>query len=328
MIKKPYGQEKLTAFFENAVKNDTLGHAYIIEGDEGMGKKTLAGYFAAVSVCEKGTGCGECSQCKQTAAGTNPDIISISAEGKASVGVDKIRVLADALSLRTFHGGKRVVIMEDADLLTVQAQNALLKIIEEPPADTVFLLLCRRSSMMLRTIISRTQVLKLAPLSLEVLKRIIPSCSEFEYAYCGGNPGKLIKISSDADFKQFREDALNVLYRFFTSGEDALYETVDFFELNKDRKDDLINIMTLIIRDVMYKKMSLSKFIINRDKPEIIDGISKATTLYTVVKAIHTVLDSEGSMGKYGNYNLAVQAMLLKVWNSKAMVFKKTQEET
>ena len=77
----------------------------------------------------------------------------------------------------------------------------------------------------------------------------------------------------------------------------------------------------------MYKKMSLSKFIINRDKPEIIDGISKATTLHTVVKAIHTVLDSEGSMGKYGNYNLAVQAMLLKVWNSKTMVFKKTQEE-
>lgn len=312
MIKKPDGQEKLTDFFENAVKNDTLGHAYIIEGDEGMGKKTLASYFAAVSVCEKGNGCGVCSQCRQTLAGTNPDIINVSAEGRASVGVDKIRLLTEKLFLRTFHGGRRVVIMEDADLLTVQAQNALLKIIEEPPLGTVFLLLCRRSSMMLRTIISRTQILKLAPLSLETLKKAVPGCSDFEYSYCGGNPGKLMKINQDAEFKQFRENTLNVLYRFFTTGEDALYETVDFFELNKDRKDDLINITTLVIRDIMYKKLSLSKFIINADKPEVIDGICASNTLYSASKALEAVLASEGSIGKYGNYNLGVQAMLIR----------------
>jgi len=312
LITRPAGQDKLTCFFENAIDANTLGHAYIIEGDEGSGKKTLARYFAALSVCEKGNACGVCPQCKQTQSGANPDIITVTADGKSSIGVDKIRPLAETLSLRTTFGGRRAVIIENAELLTQQAQNALLKIIEEPPEGTVFMLLCTRSSLMLRTIISRTQVLKLAPLNKELLRQIAPGCTEFEYEYCGGNPGKLLKITENKDFRQFRDDAVDIIFRLFTGGDEALYDVADFFEKHKDSKIDLLTITAMVIRDVLYKKMSLTKFIINTDKPEIIDGICAVTTVLSAAKALEAILDSESGMGKYGNYNLAVQNMLIR----------------
>lgn len=316
MIIRPKGQEKLTAFFEKAVANDSLGHAYIIEGEEGSGKKTLAAYFAALAVCADGTACGECAQCRQTAAEVNPDITVIFSGGKASVSVDDVRSLIATVAYRAVHGGRRVFIIQDADLMTPQAQNALLKVIEEPPKGVLFLLLCSQRSKMLRTILSRTQTLKLAPVSKDILAQIAPGCGAFELAYCKGNPGKLLKICSDEEFKEFRNVAVDAVVRFFTGGEESLYDTADFFEKNKERKEDLYAIMLYMLRDVMYKKLMLTKLIINSDKAEALNAISAVVSPYSCMKSIEAVLEAERSMGKYGNYNLAVQAMLIRCKNA------------
>ncbi|MBQ6998327.1 MAG: hypothetical protein IJN62_00870 [Clostridia bacterium] len=316
MIKRPSGQEKLVTFFEKAVANDSLGHAYIIEGETGSGKKTLADYFAALAVCAKGCACGECRQCVQTKAGVNPDITVISAEGKTSISVDKVRDLISTVAYRAVHGGRRVFIIQDADLLTPQAQNALLKVIEEPPAGVVFLLLCRQKSQMLRTITSRSQVLKVSPLSKEVLKQIVPQCGEFEIAYCKGNAGKLMQICADDEFKTFRDDAVKAIAKLFTHGEDALYDTADFFEQNKERKEDLFTIILYVLRDVMCKKTMLAKYIINTDKADIINSISSVLSPVSCMRAIEAVLEAERGMGKYGNYNMAVQTMLIRCKNA------------
>lgn len=303
-------------FFEKAIANDSLGHAYIIEGEEGSGKKALAAYFAALAVCADGTACGNCRQCKQTESEVNPDITVISAEGKTSISVDTVREMISTVSYRAVHGGRRVFIIQDADLLTPQAQNALLKVIEEPPAGVLFLLLCRQRAQMLRTITSRTQTLKLAPLSKEVLNHIAPAAGEFELSYCKGNPGKLIKICADEDFKEFRDGAVAAIGRLFTGSEESLYDTADFFEQNKERKEDLFTIMLYVLRDVMCKKTMLTKFIINADKADTINAISAVMSPVSCMRAIEAVLDAERGMGKYGNYNLAVQAMLIRCRNA------------
>jgi len=316
LIKRPLGQDKLVAFLKKAVTNDSLGHAYIIEGESGAGKKTLADYFAALAVCANGTACGKCRQCAQTEAGVNPDITVVSAEGKTSVSVDTVRELISTVAYHAVHGGRRVYIIQDADLMTPQAQNALLKVIEEPPAGVVFLLLCKQKSQMLRTITSRTQVLKPAPLSKDTLKQIVPDCGEFELAYCKGNAGKLIKICADNEFKTFRNNAVETIGKLFTHGEESLYDTADFFEQNKERKEDLFAIMLYVLRDVMCKKTMLSKFIINADKADIINRISSALSPSSCMRAIEAVLEAERGMGKYGNYNLAVQTMLIRCKNA------------
>ncbi len=316
MIKRPLGRESLVSFFEKAVSSDSLGHAYIIEGEAGAGKRFIADYFAALAVCANGNACGKCRQCMQSEAGVNPDITVISAEEKSSISIDAVRDLITTVNYRSVHGGRRVYIIQDADLLTIQAQNALLKVIEEPPAGVVFLLLCRHKSQMLRTITSRAQVLKAIPLSKEVLKQIVPASSEFELAYCKGNPGKLMEICADDEFRTFRDTAIDLIGKMFTESDKALYDTADFFEKNKERKDDLFTIMLYVLRDVMFKKTMLSPLIINSDKADIINRISSVLSPFACMRAVESVLEAERGMGKYGNYTMAVQSMLIRCKNA------------
>ena len=315
MIIEPLGQEKLVTFFKNALANSSLAPAYIIEGDSGSGKKTIARYFAAMTVCQSKVACGDCPSCKQSEAEVNPDITVISAEGKASVGVDKIRQLISTVNYKSVHGGHRVFIIEDAHLMTTQAQNALLKVIEEPPEKVLFLLLCEKKSQMLRTIVSRTQVLKLSPLSDENLLKVVPGCSGFELSYCNGNPGKLIKICADEEFKSFRDGVADCILDLFTDS-DGLNRTADFFELHKERKSDIFTITLYLLRDVMCMKNSPRTPIINSDKRDVLDGLSRVLSRKACVKVIETILDAEKGMGKYGNFNLAVMTMLIKCRNT------------
>ena len=316
MIIKPLGQEKLVTFFKNALTNSSLGHAYIIEGDSGSGKKTIARYFAAITVCKNGNACGECAACKQSAAEVNPDVTVVSAEGKSSVGVDKIRQLISTVGYKSVHGGYRVFIIEDANLLTPQAQNALLKVIEEPPKKVLFLLLCDRKSHMLKTIVSRTQTLKLSPLSAENLAKIVPSCSDFVLSYCNGNPGRLIEICADEEFKNFRDGVADCVLRLFTDGYNGLNHTADFFEQNKERKSDIFTITLYLLRDVMCLKNSPKTTLINSDKRDVLNSLSKVLSKRACIKVIEVILDAEKGMGKYGNFNLAVMNMLIRCQNT------------
>lgn len=316
MITPPLGQDKLVGFFKKAIREDSLGHAYIIEGDTGIGKKTLAGYFAAMAVCAEGTACGNCKQCKQTIAEVNPDISVLTVGEKSSIGVDAVREFISTVAYRSIHGGRRVYIIHDADLLTVQAQNALLKVIEEPPKGVLFILLCKQKAQLLRTITSRSQILKLSPLPKEILSKIVPESREFELSYCKGNPGTLIRICADEEFKEFRSSAIDVIAKVFTGSDEALYDAVDFFESNKERKDDLFSITLYVLRDVMYKKNGLAKFIVNSDMVDVINAVSAVLTPVSCMRAIETVLDAERGMGKYGNFTLAVQAMFIRCRNA------------
>ena len=317
MIKKPYGQKRLIGFFEKALSEGSLNHAYIIEGDTGSGKKTIARYFAALSLCKNENACGKCPQCAQTEAGVNPDITVIGPGDKASVGVDQIRDAISTVSYRALHGGRKVYIIESADLLTVQAQNSLLKVIEEPPKDVIFFLLCNKKSQLLQTIVSRSQVLKLSPLSKEELSLISPEANDFQLTYANGNPGKLIKICEDAGFKKFRDDTADIIGRFFENKNKYLYDLADFFEQNKDLKEDVFNIFLYMLQDVMFKKINLHKKIVNSDKKDIIDKISQNTTSASCIKAIEAVLEAQQGMGKFANYNLAIENMLVQI--AKAM---------
>lgn len=313
MIKKPYGQKRLMGFFKKALSEGSLNHAYIIEGDTGSGKKTIARYFAVLSLCKSGSACGKCVQCIQAEADCNPDITVIGAENKASVGVDRIRDMIATVSYRAVHGGRKVYIIEDADLLTVQAQNSLLKVIEEPPKDVIFFLLCTKKSQLLQTIVSRSQVLKLSPLSKDELLLVNPEADDFQLTYSSGNPGKLLKICQDSGFKKFRDDAVEVIGKFFEDKNKNLYDLADFFEQNKDLKEDIFTIFLYILQDVMFKKIKLHKKIINSDKKDIIEKISENTTSASCVRAIYAVLEAQQGTGKFANFNLAIENMLVQM---------------
>lgn len=152
-----------------------FAHALLLEGPTGCGKKTLARLVAGALVCEADEKpCRVCSHCRKASQSIHPDITELTAEdGKQSISVDQIRQLRDEAYILPNEAEKKVVIVTDAHRMTVEAQNALLKILEEPPAHLLFILTCENRSLLLPTIRSRAQILTLTGVEWEEAKPLL-----------------------------------------------------------------------------------------------------------------------------------------------------------
>lgn len=158
------GNENVKKAVEGIFLSGRIPHALLIEGDEGLGRNTLAGFIASAAVC---TGddipCGLCRGCHLASVGTHPDISIVSPEdGKKNISVAKIRELRAEVFVKAHSAGHRVFIITEAEKMNEQAQNALLKVLEEPPAGVIFILIVTSRTAMLETIISRCTVLTLS----------------------------------------------------------------------------------------------------------------------------------------------------------------------
>ena len=169
------GQEEMKRQLEMSVRRNHLSHSYLLLGEKGVGKLTMARAFAKRLLCTgEGTRpCGRCHSCIQIAADTHPDVVTIQRD-KTALGVDAVREqLAQEIRIRPFSGERRIFIVPEAEKMTQQAQNAILKTIEEPPDYAMVLLLAEQEEALLPTIRSRVLRLVFRPVpETEILKRL------------------------------------------------------------------------------------------------------------------------------------------------------------
>jgi DNA polymerase-3 subunit delta' len=182
------GQPTTVKYLQNAVRTGNVAQAYILAGMPGTGKKTLASRFAQALVCTEfnalaGEPCDACIACRQAANGNHPDVVNVTHE-KTIISVNDIReqVVSD-VQIKPYYGGKKVYIIEDAELMKAPAQNALLKTLEEPPDFAVFMLLTATEDALLPTIRSRSFLLRINPLPSDTLASLMIDA-------CGGNEQK------------------------------------------------------------------------------------------------------------------------------------------
>lgn len=171
------GNNKIRQSLENVLKEHRLPHAVLIDGDEGTGKHTLADYISVSAVCSgEEIPCGECKNCRLAMANNHPDIIRISPlKSKKSISVEQIRELISDAYIKPHTSAKKVYIIDPANALTEQCQNTLLKILEEPPARAMFILIAESKAAFLETVISRCTVLPcLLPHSLKARNCCLP----------------------------------------------------------------------------------------------------------------------------------------------------------
>lgn len=162
------GNEALKKRLAASFRGGRPSHCYLICGPEGSGKKTLAAYMAQALQCEgQNVPCGQCAACRKTETGIHPDVITVDDPDKKSVSVDRIRQLQADAFIRPNEGKKKIYIIPRAHLMTEQAQNALLKLIEEPPQYAVFLLLTTVAEKLLPTVRSRSAELRMEPVPWE-----------------------------------------------------------------------------------------------------------------------------------------------------------------
>jgi DNA polymerase-3 subunit delta' len=210
------GHQHAVDLLRRSVEAGQVGHAYLFAGPEGVGRHTLALAFAQALVCQQPLGerpCGECSACRRAARGIHPDVLSISLEQQAAnesrdskntrISIETIRELRSNLSLRPLEASWRVAILEDVDLFSVVAYDALLKTLEEPPPFVVLLLIATELDSVPQTIRSRCRIVMLEPLSrADVATALIDRGVDADLAamvagVTRGRIGKAIELASD-----------------------------------------------------------------------------------------------------------------------------------
>ena len=193
------------ALAEGLISNVRRGnppHAYIFEGERGLGRYAAARLFAAALACTgQNPPCGICASCIGAKAGTNPDIITVEPEDKRkTIGVERIRVLIADAYVRPFLAKRKVYIFRDAQMITEQAQNAFLKLLEEPPEYAVFIIIAQNADLLLQTVRSRCVTIRFSPLSDEKMRDYLGKISpnnpntDFLIRYSRGIPYEAKKM--------------------------------------------------------------------------------------------------------------------------------------
>ena len=166
------GQDQAISRLKAAQAQNRLPHAYLFVGPEGVGRQTVARAFFRRLLCTQGQGCGRCKPCQKFAKGLHPDVEIIEPQGK-SVRIEQIRELEAKLRFRPLEASCRLILFPQAELLTREAANALLKSLEEPPPYNLFILIALTTESLLPTIVSRCQVVRFRPLPAQILFRLL-----------------------------------------------------------------------------------------------------------------------------------------------------------
>lgn len=221
-----------------------------------MGKKTLAYAFACQLICKEKSACGSCYECRLALSGNHPDIITvIPDEDKQSISVDNIRALYERVMIKPYSADKKVIVIPDAEKMVPQAQNALLKMLEEPPSYIVFLLLTKNSNYFLETVLSRCIKLTLMPYNDEEIREALKeqgyinvpdaviSCSE-------GNIGRALSLMTGGRFLELRKELASMFDLFFDS-KPKIYDIISFLEQNKELAGDIFEIYLSFARELI-----------------------------------------------------------------------------
>lgn len=317
------GHEQIIHHLQSAISLDKVSHAYIFEGEEGMGKNLLASAFAQALQCEEGgtEPCMNCVSCKQAATKNQPDIIYVTHE-KSGIGVEDIREkLCGDILIRPYSSPYKIYIVDEAEKMTVQAQNALLKTIEEPPSYGVILLLTTNSEIFLPTIVSRCVTLKLKPLEDEQIKAYLMEQMQVpDYqaeactAFARGNLGRACSLAVSEDFSQIRGHALNLVKHV---KEMDVYEVIDSVKdvsAFKVKIQEYLDLLTVWYRDVLLFKATrqADAMIFSDEIGEISVDASKRSYegLETILKALEK---AKLRLNANVNFDLTMELLFLTI---------------
>lgn len=343
------GQEHIVRTIQNAISQTRLAHAYLFNGSRGTGKTTLARILAKTINCEKPSGgqpCNKCASCLEITAGRALDIIEIDAASNR--GIDEIRELREGIRSSPVRLKYKVYIIDEAHQLTKEAFNALLKILEEPPAHAVFVLATTEADKMPATIISRVQRFDFHQLSVDQiiakLTRILKSeKTKFDEnalrtiaSYAAGGLrdaesmlAQVLAHSPDGLNEHAVEDALGVpsfgkLSNFVdlikNNGLASAIKQINDLQKENIRLDEFLKSLLNYFRKMLILKIdeSLRRFIVSEltdDQFLIIISQSKNFSRQELETAIYAFMEAESNMKKTSISNLPLELALIKLMN-------------
>ena len=320
------GNEMVKDHFKKAIQNHKISHAYILTGEAGMGRKSIANAFAMTLLCEKGGSepCMSCHSCKQVMSGNHPDLIYVTHEKPGSIGVDDVREqINDTIMIRPYSSYYKIYIVDEAEKMTVQAQNALLKTIEEPPSYAVIILITTNQEAFLPTILSRCVQMKLKPLKDFTIKsyltqnlHIAEKDADICAAFARGNLGKAIHLVSSDEFKELFQKVMVLVKNVGTMDISMLLDCIREMKEQNFDIGEVLDLMQLWYRDVlMFKVTKDMNLLIFKDEYKMINETGEKVD-YAGLEAILAAIDTARTrLNANVNMELAMELLLLTMKN-------------
>ena len=318
------GQEQIKEHLQNANSAKKISHAYIINGEKSSGKEFIARVFAMTLQCEKGgtEPCQECHSCKQALADNQPDIIYVSHEKPNTISVDDIRTqLNNDIVIKPYSSKHKIYIVDEAEKMNQQAQNALLKTIEEPPAYAVILLLANNASALLPTILSRCVMLSLKPVADDKVKQYLMEhvqVPDYEadvcVAFAQGNIGKAVQLATSDSFNEIKNSALHLLKNVSKMEINDIIATVKSVSEFKIDIQDYLDFLAVWYRDILYFKATRdSNGLIFKDELNVItDQINKSSYegIENILRGLQT---AKTRLNANVNFDLTMELLFLLI---------------
>lgn len=330
------GHEQIIEHLKNAITMDKVSHAYIINGPDKSGKMMLAEAFAQTLQCEQledirktaAEGnkevepCMECHSCKQAVGRNQPDIIYVRHEKPNTISVDDIRTqVNNDIVIKPYSSRHKIYIIDEAEKMNVQAQNALLKTIEEPPAYAILILLTTNADTFLPTILSRCVTLNIKVVPDEMIKKYLMShCQVPDYqadicvAFAQGNVGKAIQLASSEDFNELKASALQLIKRL---NDIDLYEMTEAIKQISEYKlqvNDYFDLMMVWYRDVLlFKATKDVNGLIFKDEVYDIKRQAEKCSYNGIETILEALQKAKVRLNANVNFDLTIELLLLTI---------------
>lgn len=304
------GHEKIKNNLLESIDNNKFTHAHIFVGEKGIGKSILAEELAARLL-------------KLSYPREHVDIIHWNLDkGKSSIGVNTIRTIIEECNKKPFEGDKKVIIINNGDKITFQAQNAFLKTIEEPPANVFIFILCEDLEEILDTIKSRCGIHKLRPLKdfemEEFLIKKFPNIKMDELklakAFGKGIPGQAEKLIENKDFEVIRSTIFEIVKSTKDIDSEISLKYESFFSTYTNMNEDILDIITTVIRDVIiYKEIGDVELLINSDKTSEIKDLANIFSISKLNDMIKIIEKTRNTLKNNVNSSLVFITMILRM---------------
>lgn len=323
-FKDVVGHKDILKYISSAVENNRVSHAYILNGERGSGKKMLANLFAMTLLCETGDNepCGKCHSCKQAESGNHPDIIRVTHEKPNSISVDDIRTqVNNTVDIKPYQGPYKVYIIPQADMMTPQAQNAILKTIEEPPSYAVFLLLTENAETLLPTINSRCVMLKLRNIKDTLIKKYLMENLEIpDYkadmctAFAQGNMGRAIMLANSDHFNEIREETVQLLKHINEMELNEIVAAVKNISVYKLEITDYLDIIMIWYRDVLlYKATKEIDKVVFKDQLQSIKEQARKSSYEGIELILESLEKAKARLKANVNFDLVMELLFLTI---------------
>lgn len=316
------GQDWAIRLLQSGIRNGRLAHAYLFAGPDGVGKLMVALTLAKVLNCKTpifADCCDQCSPCRKIDVSSHPDVRLIR-PSPGSIKIEQMRDLQREAFFKSFEARKKVYIIDSAELMTHEAANSLLKTLEEPPGEAMFVLTTSNVAGVPPTIVSRCQLIRFNSISRDKIEDILVNrrglardVAHRASLLCGGSVNQALRVGDGLAMAR-RNQVLDLVARVSSSDVGSIFELASGLTEHKEHLDEVLDIILSWYRDVLILKESgEGSSILNSDRMGLLEDEAGKFSTEDLVKAIGLVRQTQGYIKKNVNLQLAIEVMLLKL---------------